>query len=149
MKRRCWACGVEKDTAVLEVCPYPEAHLCDDPLPPLFVVELEPWKPYEHLNWKAGVVCHQCFALLDMDMWCSSNCWNDLEPLTPFEKLPDMLARDDSDSCWNVDNYHLAPEDEEKLLEPHPTITNQELKEIMDHNPPRQEWFDQKSEKPF
>lgn len=100
------------------MCPYEEARLCDIPISPLLVVEFEPWEPYKHLEWKAGLVCHKCFAALHMDMWCSSRCWESLNPITPFERLPDILEPGDDEDYqkkWNEANYHLSPEDEEVL----------------------------------
>jgi len=38
---KCFGCGVQKDTDVLEVYPYPEDGVVDDPIAPLLVLDCE------------------------------------------------------------------------------------------------------------
>ena len=86
---KCMACGVEKDLAVLEVYPFPDMGLCDDPIPPLLALYCAPTNGSpSDLPGRVVVVCHQCFEKLDPDMWTSKDCWEQLNPVTPFEALP-------------------------------------------------------------
>jgi|ERR1700722_1302773 len=89
MKMRCWGCGKEKHTDVLEVYPYPEEErLTDEPIPPLFVIDCQPQEKGDGVNYRVVVVCHECFHKLDVDMWIGSNCWRTLNPKVVFENLP-------------------------------------------------------------
>jgi len=92
MRRKCLACGIEKDSDAKEVYPYPEdGLLCDEPVDALFGLDCEPWEdvPREaDKKWRRVQVCHECLHKLDADMWISSRCWKKLNPVTPFEQLP-------------------------------------------------------------
>lgn len=105
---KCFGCGVEKDLGCLEVYPYPEDHrLCEEPLEPLFVLECQPGGPgFGEGEWRAVVVCHECFRKLDPDMWISENCWKNINPVIPFDELP--LNNIDGDGKWKPENYHVA-----------------------------------------
>lgn len=84
MEIKCFGCGVAKNPAQLEVYTHPETEtICDDPICPLFVIHCE-GKP----EYKAVVVCFECFHLLDVDMWISPRCWEGLRPCIPYERLP-------------------------------------------------------------
>jgi hypothetical protein len=83
MKKRCLACGVEKDTEVKECYPHPEDGVIDDPTNPLFDIDCQGGN-----DWRKAVVCHECFHRLDPDQWISEACWQSLKPMIPFEKLP-------------------------------------------------------------
>ena len=84
MKQRCLACGVEKDTSIKEVYPYPEDGLIDEPVKPLMTLDCDGGGG----DWRVVTVCHECFHKLDPDMWISDRCWLELHPITPFERLP-------------------------------------------------------------
>ena len=90
MKMKCWGCGTEKDTSVLEVYSHPEdERLIDDPIAPLFVIDCQPQEDkVDGKGFRVVVVCHECFHNLDVDMWIGSNCWSALNPRVPFDKLP-------------------------------------------------------------
>lgn len=86
---KCQGCGVKKDMDELEKYPYPEDDtICDEPVPPLFEVDAEPWDDVETKDWRRVTVCHHCWRKLDADMWISSRCWKSINPVTPFEDLP-------------------------------------------------------------
>lgn len=109
MRIKCLGCGVEKDTEVLEVYPYPEdQRLCEDPIPPLFVLECQPSKTRTD-PWRVGIVCHECFRKLDPDMWISENCWISINPVVPFDQLPlnklDPATDAEADAKWKPENY--------------------------------------------
>lgn len=89
MKMKCWGCGTNKDSDVLESYPYPEEdRLTDEPIPPLFVIDVQPQEKEDGDRYRIVVVCHECFHKLDVDMWIGSNCWRKLNPKIAFEKLP-------------------------------------------------------------
>jgi hypothetical protein len=97
---KCFGCGVEKDLEVWEVSPHHEEDgLCDEPLPPLFVVECG--------AGQMAVVCHECFHTLSPDMWISRRCWESINPTIPFERLPAIRIT----GLWNPRNYQPLPED--------------------------------------
>jgi hypothetical protein len=86
MKQRCLACGVEKDTSVKEVYPYPDdGIITDEPIEPLMTMDCQGAG-----DWRVVTVCHACFHKLDVDMWISERCWLSLNPITPFEQLPKL-----------------------------------------------------------
>jgi hypothetical protein len=96
--------------AVLEPYPYPEdERLCEGPIEPLFVLEIQPDEGPG--DWKVAVVCHECFKKLDPDMWISENCWININPVIPFDKLPlnDLPLETDEDAAakWNPASYVL------------------------------------------
>jgi hypothetical protein len=83
MKRKCLACGIEKDTDVKEIYPYPEDGLIDKPIEPLMAIECK-----GSVDRRFAEVCHECFHELDVDMWISDRHWTALNPIIPFERLP-------------------------------------------------------------
>ena len=83
MKVNCLACGVEKDTEIKEVYPYPEDGLVDYPIRPVWYLDCQ-----DGSDWRYVVVCPECFHRLDPDQWISRRCWEHLDPITPFEALP-------------------------------------------------------------
>jgi hypothetical protein len=85
VKKKCLACGVEKDTEVKEIYPYPDDGIIDKPIEPLMTIDCQGNK-----DWRVITVCHECFHKLDVDMWISERCWLTLNPLTPFEQLPKL-----------------------------------------------------------
>jgi hypothetical protein len=89
---KCYGCGIEKDLTKEEVYPYPEDEkLTTDPIPPLFVLECQSEKSF---TFRAVVVCHECFRLLDPDMWIGENCWISINPIIPFDELPETAEND-------------------------------------------------------
>ncbi len=116
MRIKCFGCGIEKDTTLLEVCPYPEAHLCDDPIPPLLVVECEGSGGFGSKDgFRACVVCHKCYAALDMDMWIGEACWERLNPMILHRDLPYTLTEEITyGDKWNAESYAVAREAEAK-----------------------------------
>jgi hypothetical protein len=90
---KCFGCGAQKDTDVLEASPYAEEDgIVDYPIGPLHVIDCQRGL-IGASEWKVVVVCHECFHKLDPDMWISENCWKSLNPVVPFEKLP-LLSKD-------------------------------------------------------
>lgn len=88
---KCLACGIEKDPDALEVYPFPEeAAVCDDPISPLMGLDCQPAELGKGLQWKRVIVCHLCFHKLAPDMWISRRCWDSLDPVTPYEQLPNL-----------------------------------------------------------
>jgi hypothetical protein len=91
----CLACGTAKDMATLEVYPYPKDDcLCDSPLPPLLDVDCQAAKVQPDGSWefRNAIMCHECWHKLvasrGIDMWIGQECWESLNPVTPFDKLP-------------------------------------------------------------
>lgn len=86
MKKKCLACGVEKDTSIKEVYPFTEEDgLIDEPIEPLMTIDCQGAG-----DWRVVTVCHTCFHKLDVDMWISEAGWSALNPITPFEQLPKL-----------------------------------------------------------
>jgi len=86
MKKKCLACGTEKDTSIGEVYPHPEDGIFDDePIPPLITIDCRGTG-----DWRVVTVCHSCFHKLDVDVWTSEQCWLMLNPITPFKELPKL-----------------------------------------------------------
>lgn len=91
MKKRCLACGVEKDTSIKELYPYPDDGIIDDkPIEPLMDIDCQGSRVIEVTDFRVATVCHHCFHKLDVDMWICERCWLSLTPLTPFEQLPKL-----------------------------------------------------------
>ncbi len=96
MKRKCLACGVEKDTGTKEIYPYPDDGIIDDePIGPLMDIDCEGPGAWQDTpgGWRVVSVCHECFHKLDVDMWISDRCLSSLNPITPFEQLPLLKPR--------------------------------------------------------
>ena len=92
LSQRCLACGVQKDTTVKEVFPYPEDGFIDDPIDPFFTLHCEGPRVNGATDWRVVTVCHHCFHKLEPDMWISNRCWESLSPVTPFDQLPKLYA---------------------------------------------------------
>lgn len=93
MKQKCQACGVEKDTEVKELYPYPDDGNFDDvPIDPLLTIDCQasPYIRVEADDWRVVTVCHACFHRLDPDMWIGRDGWGSLNPVIPFEQLPKL-----------------------------------------------------------
>jgi hypothetical protein len=92
---KCHGCGVEKDQTVLEVYPWAaEDEMSDEPLPPIF--EKYHCQPYEFgkgHQWKSVDMCHACFHKLLPDMWIDRRGWEAINPVTPFDQLPDLESK--------------------------------------------------------
>jgi hypothetical protein len=92
MLKRCMACGIEKDTEVKEIYPYPEDdHITDEPVPPLFE-DFPCQMEGDRSDFRVVTVCHHCFHKLDPDMWISQGMWEELKPITPAKDLPKEKA---------------------------------------------------------
>lgn len=96
-KMRCFGCGVEKDPNILEFYTQDDRLVKDEPIDPLFVLCAESRIP--GIGWKHAVVCHVCFAKLDVDHWISSDCWKSINPMVAFQDLPEHTE----ESCGNDD----------------------------------------------
>ena len=81
---------MEKDTEVKEVYPYADDGMIDEPIEPFFTLDCDGPRFGGVTDWRKVAVCHGCFHKLDVDMWISSNCWQSLNPITPFEQLPKL-----------------------------------------------------------
>ena len=87
---KCLACGRDKDLTVLETYPYLEDGIITNPVKPLFDLDCQPNSDSFNRGWKKVIVCHECFHQLDPDMWISEGMWKALNPVVPFEQLPDL-----------------------------------------------------------
>jgi len=87
MTQKCLACGVEKDTSIKEVYPYPDDGLIDEPIESLMTIDCQGTK-----DWRVVIVCHACFHKLDVDLWISERCWQSLNPIVPFDQLPKLQS---------------------------------------------------------
>jgi len=70
--------------------------------------------------WKNVLVCVDCFHKLDPDMWISSRCWTSINPVIPFDELPDLCGHE---------MHWIASRIEEVRLGPHHQKMIQELRE--------------------
>lgn len=96
MKVRCFGCGVEKDAAATEIYPY-EDLTQDEPIPALMTLDCEGRTPGRESDWRAVVVCHECFHRLEPDMWIDDRGWAHINPKVTFENLPALLPNPTSD----------------------------------------------------
>ena len=102
MLLKCFSCGVEKDTNVLETYPWEEDGFClDDPVMPLIVMECQ---SRENI-WKAVVHCHSCHHKIQPDMWMSESEWSSLNPIIPFDKLPEVKINEMGYTDFNPESY--------------------------------------------
>ena len=102
---KCFACGVEKDMNVLEVNPWHEdLGVIDDPIAPLVVMDCSPGGPEGKTGktWKIVVVCHECWHKLEPDMWICEENWKSLNPVIPFDKLPE-----EAENKWDPESYEV------------------------------------------
>lgn len=85
MENICMACGIEKDPELFEKYPYPEEdRIVTIPVVPLICLNCE-----SSDRVKQVTVCHECFHKLEPDMWISQKMWEDLNPVIPFDQLPE------------------------------------------------------------
>lgn len=93
---KCWGCGVEKDTDVLEKYLFTEGGVIEDPIEPLFMIDCEGKKfrlsLMQESEFRLVIVCHSCFKSLNCDMWISQNCWEKLNPKVVYKDLPILEA---------------------------------------------------------
>ena len=103
---KCFGCGLQKDTDVLEAYPYPEEDgIVDYPIAPLHVIDCR--SGYGSTSeWKVVVVCHGCMHKLAPDLWIGEDNWKSLDPVVPFEKLPLPWGNVDHGQRDNPANYH-------------------------------------------
>jgi len=91
MKQKCQACGIEKDSGVKEVYPYPDDGIVDhEPIDPFFTLDCQGPSIDGVTAWRSATVCHDCFHRLNPDMWISERCWQALRPVISFEQLPNL-----------------------------------------------------------
>jgi len=91
------ACGAEKDDSVKGIYPYPDDGIVDDvPIGPLMDIDCEGPGAWQGTpgGWRLATLCHACFHKLSLnggvDLWISDRCWSGLDPVTPFEDLPEL-----------------------------------------------------------
>lgn len=94
MKIDCFGCGAIKDTQELEISPFAEKDgLTDSPINPFLVLDVQgPRDANHHSEYRQTRVCHHCFHALSPDMWISENCWKQIKPVIPYDKLPMYAA---------------------------------------------------------
>jgi hypothetical protein len=97
MLKNCFGCNVEKDTEVLEVSPFAEEDgLTGNPICPFLVLDVQgnriPNDPDNYSEFRMTVVCFDCFHRLEPDMWISKNCWDNIHPTIPYDRLPMFVA---------------------------------------------------------
>ena len=98
----CFACGIEKDLAALEVSKWAkEDGLCDEPIPPLHVMECQ--SNTDRGLFKATVICLECHHKLQPDMWISEGMWVALNPVIPFDRLSKLSLVEKGK--WDPESY--------------------------------------------
>lgn len=85
MKMKCLACGVEKDALIKEAYPYADDGLIAEPIQPFVTIDCQ-----RAADWRVVTVCHECFHKLQPDLWINDDGWQSLNPITPFEQLPEL-----------------------------------------------------------
>ena len=91
MKQQCLACGIEKDTSIKEVYPYPDDGIDDELVAPLFSFDCQGVQGAHGVeDWRVVTICHSCFHKLNPDMWINEPMWQSLNPIMPFESLPKL-----------------------------------------------------------
>ncbi len=111
MIKKCFCCGVEKDLSVQVKYPYEEDNIATDiDVPQLFTVECQGQNedPDNSGDFRMAVMCHDCWHRLEttrgIDMWIGQRCWESLNPITPFEKLPEIVL-EYNEGKWDAENY--------------------------------------------
>ena len=105
-KNKCFSCGVEKDLSTSATYPYEEDNITtDSPVAQLFTVECE---GDNGKGDRMAVLCHECWHHLEsnggIDMWIGQRCWESLNPVIPFERLPKIIL-DWTEGKWDAGNY--------------------------------------------
>lgn len=108
----CLACGADKDLTKKEFYPYErEGIVQDEAIDPLLMLDCQgpriPDHPKGYCEFRVTLVCHVCFHKLSPDMWISKRCWEQLAPMTPYEKLP-VLDHDDAGNRRKIEHYSLS-----------------------------------------
>lgn len=93
MKQQCQACGVEKDSLIREIYPYPEDGIIEDPIEPLMSIDCQGPVVEGVTDWRVATVCHACFHKLAADMWTNDRSWSALMPVVPFVHLPHLSTK--------------------------------------------------------
>jgi hypothetical protein len=107
---KCFSCGCDKDLDKLEMYSHNDSFTQDDPIEPLLTIECQD----DNGPYRMVVICHECWHRLcetiGIDMWISQVCWETLNPILPFAKLPiaiNDLSIDGFDhEKWKAINYN-------------------------------------------
>lgn len=86
---KCHVCGIEKDPSVKEFYPYEEDNIVTDrPTSPVCSIDVEGYDGYD----RRATICNECWhrlCVMDaVDLWLSEKIWETLNPVTPFNQLP-------------------------------------------------------------
>ncbi len=111
---KCFACLAEKDPSSQSVYPYPEDDIVDDkPIASLMTIECQ--SSSERSDFRMAVMCHECWhrlaSTLGIDMWIGQACWESLQPVIPFTRLPQVKSflpvgvKQIDYEKWNAVNY--------------------------------------------
>jgi hypothetical protein len=98
MIAKCNVCGIEKDMNILEKYPWAEeVGITKRPIEPLLNIDCQPAgvKLGEGGDWKNVTLCHLCWHKLDPDMWTCQEHYETLNPITPYDKLPNLDVDND------------------------------------------------------
>lgn len=85
----CDVCGIRKDMAKREAYPFRDDGLVSHPIPPLLEFESQP-SDIENGDWKRIWLCHNCYHLLEKDMWTSQELYESMKPVIPHDELPNL-----------------------------------------------------------
>jgi hypothetical protein len=109
--KQCFACGVEKDLSKEVIYPYGDDNITtEDTVPQLFMIECQGQKNRSDNSWdfRAAVMCHDCWHRLEqtvgIDMWIGERCWESLNPVIPFARLPEIVLEVE-EGKWKAENY--------------------------------------------
>lgn len=90
---KCHICGIDKDPAILERYPFAdEDGIIEALIEPLFYLDCQPGDASGNAPgvWKQITFCHTCFHRLHPDMWTCQEHYEALNPVTPFNELPNL-----------------------------------------------------------
>lgn len=104
--KRCLSCDAKKNLLIETIYPYPEDEsLCDEPIPQLLTIEVQG----NQGGYKMCVMCHECWHKLcisrGIDMWIGQACWGSLNPITPYQRLPEVQYNEKGHIEWRAERY--------------------------------------------
>lgn len=108
MIKKCFACGTQKDLDIEVRYPYELDSLdTEDSISPLLVIGVEGTID----GFRMILVCHECWHKLDtdggLDIWISQRHYESLNPVIPFDKLPNPVPYQNGKSdTYNARNYN-------------------------------------------
>jgi hypothetical protein len=101
---KCLCCGADKELGILTTYPYDGTLTREAPVEQLLCIECQ-----GTTGFRMAIMCHECWHKLEVtrgiDMWIGQECWDSLDPATPYDQLPEVRRFTDGDIVWNAVGY--------------------------------------------